>query len=195
MPIPPLIHHNSHVIGDIFEAEVFNAYFSCAFTVDQIIALIFLSYRKIYSFNHLLFKLLNLMLRRYVMSYEIWVVTRPVVQTYYQPVYSRWVLNLLLLRWHTCFNYHSLLANFLWTGLVQTLFLFTKLKRRLTFNHPINVTSNVVKIMERIISPIKLWRVTICLMTARLPVQFSSQAFYSISPSTRSWWLDWITWP
>ena len=96
-----------------------------------------ISYRKIYAFNHPLFKLLNLLLRRYVMSGIIQVVTRPVVQTYHQPVYSRWVLSWLVPHWHTCFNYQSLLASFHWTGLVQT-FLFT-------------INQFDIKIMERMI--------------------------------------------
>ena len=138
-----------------------------------------ISYRKIYVFNHPLFKLLNLLLRRYVMSGIIQVVTRPQVQTYHQPVYSRWVLSWLVPHWHTCFNYQSLLASFHWTGLVQ-MFLFT-------------INQFDIKIMERIIH----YQFVHALESHNLLSDFQFSFCHKcsiVSPSTGCSWLGWITW-
>ena len=77
-PIPPLLHDDSYVTEDLHKAEAFNAYFSSVFTVDD--GSDISSYRDPYLFIHLSFNLLNLMLRRYALSWKVLILVKPVVQ-------------------------------------------------------------------------------------------------------------------
>ena len=83
--LPPLLHHNGHVSDD--NPRLRHLMHILVLFLQLMMVLISLFYRKIYPFNHPSSKLLNLMLRKYVMSCETSVVARPVV------AYSGWVLS------------------------------------------------------------------------------------------------------
>ena len=89
--IPPLLHHNGHVSDD--NPGLRHLMHILVLFLQLMMVLISLLYRKIYPFNHASSKLLNLMLKKYVMSCETSVVARPVVQIYCLPAYSGWVLS------------------------------------------------------------------------------------------------------